>query len=864
LSSKVDRSPSRRVLAGLLLGGVLFLAVGTAAASRNQPGPAATSSVASSTAGDETVYDVRVRGPRPGPPPASTAQRQLLRRLGPSGTLQRDSVRGGVRLLAERDGFLTEPSGAPPGRVAIGYVRRRAEAFGLESSDLASLELTRRYTSESGATHLQWEQTFEGIPAFDEGLRANVSADGRLINVGGSPRRDLAVRSTEPRLGPGEALRAAAGDVRSAVPLGHAGPNSGPRQTTRFARGHRASLVLFGGAEQVRLSWRVLLRADSQHVYDAVIDAASGETLYRRNLVRHATGLAFDNYPGAPVGGTQVSRVFPEAGEDPWVTSSTRLFGDNAHVYSDEQDRIDGGPDPNPLPGDEIPPSAPGAWNHLHDARAASSPGQDCPPTPGCSWNNFDFSPPNFSWRVNREQAGTQLFYFVNRFHDHLRDASGIAFDDASGNFEAADRVEAQVDDGGATDDGNFDDFPDCAHVNNAGVIPLPDGEPLLMQVYLWSSACDGSTVYDVNAADDALIVYHEYTHGLTNRLVTDADGFGALNGPQPGALDEGLADWYAVDFLNASGFEPDSPAPGELLAGEYLNDRLRTQPFDCPVGASAPACPGRGQAGPGGYTYGDFGKILGTPEVHADGEIWVETLWDLRRALVDAHGVAAGIDRTRALVTDGMRLSPANPTFLDMRNAILQADVNRGFGDRDRIWAAFAARGMGLNASTTGPSDTRPVEDFTVPPQDSASDAIAPIISGFSMTRARFRVGLARTPRLAQLRRSRPGSAFLFRLSEPATVTIAIQRGLPGRRVGRSCRRPAPRLRFRSRCTRYRLKGTLTRRDRPGGGNRVRFSGRIGLRPLRPGPHRATITATDAAGNASRSMRTRFTIVRK
>ena len=40
------------------------------------------------------------------------------------------------------------------------------------------------------------------------------------------------------------------------------------------------------------------------------------------------------------------------------------------------------------------------------------------------------------------------------------------------------------------------------------------------------------------------------------------------------------------------------------------------------------PRAPG---AGPGGYTYGDFGKIAGGPEVHADGEIWLETLWDLR-----------------------------------------------------------------------------------------------------------------------------------------------------------------------------------------------------------------------------------------
>ena len=217
-----------------------------------------------------------------------------------------------------------------------------------------------------------------------------------------------------------------------------------------------------------------------------------------------------------------------------------------------------------------------------------------------------------------------------------------------------------QVDDGANTDGG----FPDCNHTNNAFVIPVPDGTPLPMQIYLWSGFCVPG-LHDVNAADDALIVYHEYTHGMTNRLVTDAGGMPALNGPQAGAMDEGFADWYAFDMLNGRGLEPDSAAPGELRLGRYENDALRTQPIDCPVGASPAACPGTAPGGSGGYTYGDFAKILGDDEVHADGEIWVETLWDLRTRLIADHGAVGGIARARALVTDGLRLAPANPSFL-------------------------------------------------------------------------------------------------------------------------------------------------------------------------------------------------------
>ena len=109
-------------------------------------------------------------------------------------------------------------------------------------------------------------------------------------------------------------------------------------------------------------------------------------------------------------------------------------------------------------------------------------------------------------------------------------------------------------------------------------------------------------------------------------------------------------------------------------------------------------------------YTYGDFGLVGGGPEVHADGEIWAQTLWDLREA--------AGSALAEQLVTDGMRLSPTEPTFLDMRNAILAADeaVNGG-ANRDTIWTVFAGRGMGFFAAAVNGSDTEPAEDFATPP---------------------------------------------------------------------------------------------------------------------------------------------------
>ncbi len=58
--------------------------------------------------------------------------------------------------------------------------------------------------------------------------------------------------------------------------------------------------MLFGDAQDVRLAWRVLLFTGDGGIYDAVVDAGSGELLYRASLVHDIAARAFDHYPGAP------------------------------------------------------------------------------------------------------------------------------------------------------------------------------------------------------------------------------------------------------------------------------------------------------------------------------------------------------------------------------------------------------------------------------------------------------------------------------------------------------------------------------------------------------------------------------------
>src|SRR5437764_8233610 len=46
--------------------------------------------------------------------------------------------------------------------------------------------------------------------------------------------------------------------------------------------------------------------------------------------------------------------------------------------------------------------------------------------------------------------------------------------------------------------------------------------------------------------------------------------------------------------------------------------------------------------------TYANLGRVSRAPEVHADGEIWVEALWEIRANLIKQFGEQEGRKRLR------------------------------------------------------------------------------------------------------------------------------------------------------------------------------------------------------------------------
>ncbi len=126
-------------------------------------------------------------------------------------------------------------------------------------------------------------------------------------------------------------------------------------------------------------------------------------------------------------------------------------------------------------------------------------------------------------------------------------------------------------------------------------------------------------------------------------------------------------------------------------------------------------------------------------------------------------------------------------------------------------------------------------------------------VMTALAQTNTTFTVGPASTPltgRTAAVRHQQ-GTVFSFRLDQAATVKLAIQANLAGRRVGGRCVAASTALRHKPSCTRTLTVATLTRTAHAAL-NKVTFSGRISGRALKPGGYRAVFTAIDAAGSAS------------
>jgi hypothetical protein len=137
------------------------------------------------------------------------------------------------------------------------------------------------------------------------------------------------------------------------------------------------------------------------------------------------------------------------------------------------------------------------------------------------------------------------------------------------------------------------------------------------------------------------------------------------------------------------------------------------------------------------------------------------------------------------------------------------------------------------------------------------------PSFASASLSPRTFAVDRKGPAELAVAARAKKGTTFRYSLSEPARVVFTIERVLPGRKVGRACRKQTAKNRHKRACKRYVSPGRFAAAA-VAGANHKRFSGRIGRRALAPGSYRATLIATDTSGKASTPKRLSFRVVRR
>ncbi|MGI8614609.1 MAG: M36 family metallopeptidase [Nocardioidaceae bacterium] len=629
----------------------------------------------------------------------------LRRAAGPSAEISIDPVTGTPSNLASLDGYLTGRSTASPDSIVRGYLADHTSALGLTKADLATFGEPTSWTDNAGITHLSYTQSARGITVFGNGLRAHVAKDGRLIAVQGSPVPGLVALTARTAAAPKLTADAARSDAAHDVG-GSADSNAVQRitrtaGTTLWSNGDRAALVWFVDRSGAHLGWSTYTQAGNSLTYSHVIDASNGRVLYRNDLVDFSDGDAkvYDYYPGAARGGSPKVVNFYQKH---WIGHhATWLSGSNVAAWADINDD-------NRVSDNEKTP-VPGNRNHAQFNLFPFDSNSLCSSSFLCTWDPDTA----YSWRQNEKADVTNGFYLANTFHDWLA-KSPIGFTSKAGNFQRSggDPVLLNALDGANTDHG----LPDGNHIDNANMSTPPDGTSPTMQMYLWHSPGAPNSVepyVPMSGAFDASILYHEYTHGLSNRLVVDAQGNSTLNSIQAGAMGEAWSDYYAMDYLVAHGFQADqNRTDGQIREGKYPlanKTTFRTEAMDCDPRSTVKACTDI-YGNSGGYTYGDFPTIGGSPEVHSSGEVWAQTLWDIREHF--------GSRVADLLITRAMSLSPADPSMLDMRNAIFQADkVVYNERHSHYLWRLFAHRGMGWFAGSLGAGDTHPAESFKVRP---------------------------------------------------------------------------------------------------------------------------------------------------
>lgn len=562
----------------------------------------------------------------------------------------RDFSAASARTTRNPDGApLTGPSNAARTGIVSQFLRASHSQRTVDS-----LVLDRENPARTGVTHLQFRQQAGGLDVYGTYVRAAVSARGEIVSV------------VENLADVPAALAPAAGSHRGALDAALAEfypgiADSMPElrsagETVTFARGPRMledpsvtriAVPMANGALQVGY---LVVTWDRDNVLRHTVVGSGGRVLLSELRTNTDSYRVFTKNPALT---PQADVAGPGAGnaESPigWLTGGT-TSGNNVDAYLDRNnDNLpDAGGRPTSATGD-----------FLFTADLTQSP----------------------TIAVNQMAAVTNLFYLNNVIHDKLY---RHGFTEAAGNFQAN-----NFGNGGIGNDPVLAEAQDGGSLNNANFATPADGSKPRMQMYLWNLSTPNR-----DGDFDSDIVWHEYGHGLTWRMI------GNMTGPFAGAIGEGMGDTLAI-YVNRKD-----------VLGEYsLNDPagIRRHPYT---------------------NYPRTYSGLGGDSVHDDGELYAATMWKLLE-LWEADGRTQ--DALFDVIIDGMNFTPAQPAFEHMRDGLIAAAATPA--EDCAIWRAFARYGIGEGSSARArcnffSCNLTITESFAVPAACSVSGGTPPVVA--------------------------------------------------------------------------------------------------------------------------------------
>lgn len=625
----------------------------------------------------------------------------------PVGALISDAT--GLGVINDDDTNTTPLAPADALAAATSYLEANAADLGLTLEDVQNFEVTAQHGSDhNGVTHIYLRQTYQGLQIVDADINLNVGADGSILSVYDSFVSDVAslglsatpVRTVDQvfsTLGT-ELVEVIAndhghghfGDVEGAEEVAAEEEVSEELVLVRTEIPDRLQWVKTddGGLELV---WTINVQEGVSGWYDASASATNGEVLHNVSYTANATynSLPFDLE--SPLYGNRALHIDPQdatASPFGWHDTDgvagaefTDTRGNNVFAQEDADANNTGGTRPD-----------------------------------GGAGLVFDFpfddtqAPATYT-----AAATTNLFYANNVIHDVLYQ---YGFDEAAGNFQFN-----NYGNGGIGGDPVQADSQDGSGFNNANFATPPDGFAPRMQQFIFNI-----TNPNLDSSLSNAIIYHEYGHGVSNRLTGGGANSGALNCVQSRGMGEGWSDFFSLIMTQQPGDTANDARPiGNYVLGQGQNGGgIRSFPYSFDMSINP-------------LTFGDLNNRLPGPFPHPVGEVWTTALWDMTWLLIDGiatpdsngnptpglgydpdlYNGTGGNNVALQLVIDGMKLQPALPSFIDARDAIIQADViNNGGANLRAITTAFARRGMGVSASTPGCAAITVTEAFDLPPE--------------------------------------------------------------------------------------------------------------------------------------------------